>query len=196
MVLIGLGSNRAGPWGTPAQTLREAVRALRQSGLDVRAVSGLYETEGVGGGPREIFVNAVIRAQTHLPPDALLRRLKRIERRAGRRSARPWGPRALDLDVLDYKGLVRGWAAGGSHGRGGRLAGLVLPHPRLHLRPFVVRPLLDVCPGWRHPALRVGGQALWRAMRTRRRGRVLNRLGSCARRNGSPGHLVTADESA
>lgn len=122
-----------------------------------------------------MFANAVAIVRTGCPPGALIARLKRLERAAGRRSARPSGPRPLDLDILDYHGLVRGdpdavYPAGRRSGMP-----LVLPHPRLHERPFVLAPLAEIAPGWRHPLTRETALDLWRGMRRERRGRVLAR---------------------
>lgn len=175
-VMVGLGSNRCSRWGPPAATIAVAVRALAAAGLQVRAVSSLYETAPLGSAAQECYVNAVALVATAVPPAALLRRLKGIERRAGRRSARPWGPRALDLDLLDWKGVVQGWQRGsGASGR--HIGGLVLPHPRLHERPFVLYPLAEIAPGWRHPILRRTSGELARGVRHQRQGRVLKRLG-------------------
>lgn len=175
-VLIGLGSNRPGRWGDPAATVRRALAELAGSGLHVTAVSSLYETAPLGAGPNGAFVNAVAAANTALPPEALLLRLKRLERLAGRRSARPWGPRALDLDLLDYKGQIRGWRGGRPEPGRERAPQLVLPHPRLHLRPFVVGPLTEISPDWRHPVLKRSARELWHGLRGQRQGRVLRRF--------------------
>jgi 2-amino-4-hydroxy-6-hydroxymethyldihydropteridine diphosphokinase len=100
--------------------------------------------------------------------------LKQIERRAGRRGGRPWGPRTLDIDIVDYAGLVTHWRKG--RGAFGRPRPLVLPHPLAHERPFVLKPLLDIAPDWRHPALKRSARELWRAAARGREGRVIKRL--------------------
>ncbi len=134
----------------------------------------------MGPGRLDPYANAVIAIASHRPPAALLRLLKQIERRAGRRSAMPWGPRPLDLDIIDYKGLVRHWRRAVPKGRirGGSAAGrrLVLPHPAAHERPFVMTPLAEAFPGWRHPATGRSAGALARASRRLRGGRILGRL--------------------
>lgn len=137
--------------------------------------SAVYETAGVGPGRPDNFVNSVIAIESHCGPEALLRRLKAIERMAGPRSALRWGPRTLDLDILDYRGRIVNWFAG-DFARGASRPRLILPHPLLHLRPFVLEPLNEILPNWRHPVLQRSAKQLWREMRKKRTGRVLRRL--------------------
>jgi 2-amino-4-hydroxy-6-hydroxymethyldihydropteridine diphosphokinase len=176
-VVIALGANRQGNWGSPAQTIQRACDELRAAGLDLRSLSSLYLSAGVGPGKPQPFANAVVLGDCHLSPWALLRLLKHLERRAGRRSAMPWGPRALDLDIIDYKGLIRGWRT--KRGSATALANraLVLPHARAHTRPFVMAPLAEAHPRWRHPALGRIGHALLREVVRVRAGRIMERLG-------------------
>ncbi len=135
---IGLGSNL----GDRAATLARALDALQATpGIARLAASRLYETEPVGP-PQGRYLNAAARLETRLEPHALLARLLEIERAAGRvRGAERNGPRTLDLDLLLYGGLC--------------LEGpdLVLPHPRLHQRAFVLEPLCELDPEVLHPVL-------------------------------------------
>ena len=177
VILIALGSNRSGKWGSSRATLERAINELAKApATRVLRQSRLYETDGVGPGRPGVFVNSVVSIETHCGPEVLLRRLKNLERVAGPRSARRWGPRVLDLDILDFRGRVLGW------GRNGRLIHamsrnqLVLPHPLLHERHFVLVPLMDVAPEWRHPVLRLNPGELWARMRHERKGRVINKL--------------------
>jgi len=89
------------------------------------------------------FVNAVVLVETTLSPKALMALLHRIEQRFGRMRRARNEPRILDLDLIDY----RGWISEG------RDEGPVLPHPRVLGRPFVLEPLAEILPSWRHPAL-------------------------------------------
>jgi 2-amino-4-hydroxy-6-hydroxymethyldihydropteridine diphosphokinase len=127
---IGLGSNL----GDRRALLRGAVEGLRDRG-DVVAVSPLYETEPVGGpagqGP---YLNLVVELATSDPPRALLERCRALEAAAGRVRTVRWGPRTLDADVL----WVAGWTVDEED--------LVVPHPRLWERRFVVQPLSDLAP--------------------------------------------------
>lgn len=147
-LLLALGANIAGAWGKPQRTLGLAVEALGRAGVRVVAKSKLYCTRAVGPGVQHPYFNAVVEARTGQTQRELLRTLKAIERQAGRRFGRVWGPRCLDLDLIDYAGARRG-----NPRRSHRQGQLVLPHPELHKRAFVLVPLLDVAPRWRHPRL-------------------------------------------
>jgi 2-amino-4-hydroxy-6-hydroxymethyldihydropteridine diphosphokinase len=149
---------------------------IERAHVAVEAVSPLYETEAVGNARQPAYVNAVAVLDTSLSPEALLRVLKGIERRSGRRGGRPWGPRTLDIDIIDYRGLIRNWRglAPGFSRAGARP--LVLPHPLAHERPFVLRPLLDVAPSWRHPVLQRSAAKLLHELPRGRAGRVIKRL--------------------
>jgi 2-amino-4-hydroxy-6-hydroxymethyldihydropteridine diphosphokinase len=137
---IALGANL----GERERTLRSAVAALRQLGT-VEAVSSLYETAPVGPVVQPDFLNAVVALETALPPQQLMAALLRIEQQHGRdRSASvPKGPRTLDLDLLSHGDVVMETSA------------LTLPHPAIAERRFVLAPLAEIAPAWRHP---VSGQ--------------------------------------
>lgn len=139
MVLIALGANLPGPNGSPRQTLESALDALDQDGVRVLARSLWYVTAPVPASDQPDFVNAVVRVSTVLSPPALLTRLHGIEARFGRERLVVNGARTLDLDLLDYNGHILDDPA------------LVLPHPRMETRAFVLVPLRDVAPHWRHP---------------------------------------------
>ena len=174
--LVALGANFPGPWGRPREAIARALSEIDGINIAVTAVSPIYETAAVGSARQPPYVNAVAQLDTSLPPDALLRVLKDVERRSGRRGGRPWGPRTLDIDIIDYAGLIRHWHGGrGDFTRPGRRP-LVLPHPCADRRPFVLKPLLDIAPRWRHPALKQSVRDLWRAASRGREGKVLRKL--------------------
>ncbi len=106
----------------------------------------------------------------------MLRLLKQIEAKAGRRGGKPWGPRTLDLDLLDYKGLVLNWARKRPAQPRPGARPLSLPHPQLASRAFVLKPLLDVAPDWRHPVTKASAAELWQGVSKRGQGRVLKRI--------------------
>lgn len=136
---VALGSNL----GNREHHLRTALARLRaEPHLRLLAVSPFYETEPIGcppGAPR--FLNAAVLLETELPPHELLVRLLAIERLLGRRRETPNAPRTIDLDLLFYDEIVQ------------ETTELVLPHPRLTERAFVLVPLADIAPEWRHPLL-------------------------------------------
>ena len=135
-VYLGLGANL----GNRAENLRMALRYL-SSLARVDAVSSLYETAPVGSHDQPSFYNAVCRIATGLSPEALLDYLKRVEFEIGRRPAPRWAPRPIDLDVLLCGDRVV------------ETADLVVPHPRLAERAFVLVPLAEIAPDARHPVL-------------------------------------------
>lgn len=139
MILIGLGANIPSPAGPPAETLRAALGALARSPISVKAVSSLYESPAWPDPREPRFVNTVAHIDTTLAPADLLTLLKETERAFGRATAKRNAPRPLDLDILDYNGRIESGPP-------------TLPHPRLHERAFVLVPLAEIAPQWRHPA--------------------------------------------
>ncbi len=103
MIIIALGSNLTGPWGNPRETVLRAFQELQVQNIRVRKTSALLETKPFGVTNQPNFVNAVAVLETALSPDALMRALHMMERRAGRKRLKRWGPRTLDLDLLDYQ---------------------------------------------------------------------------------------------
>ena len=138
MILIALGSNLPSHAGAPANTLAAAINELAGSGIKIIALSPFYVTPAWPDPSDPAYVNAVARIETMLAPEALLGTLQRTEQRFGRARGRPNAPRTLDLDMLDYDGLIQDGPP-------------ALPHPRMHDRGFVLVPLGDVAPRWRHP---------------------------------------------
>jgi 2-amino-4-hydroxy-6-hydroxymethyldihydropteridine diphosphokinase len=154
-LLLALGGNAAGPWGTPRETLVRVCRELEAAGIHIVAASRFYETEPVGGSRQPRFLNAVLVARSTIAPAQLLRLVKRIERRAGRKTAPPLSARPADIDVLDFAGRRLGFGA--PRRERGRL---ILPHPLLHTRAFVLVPLAEVAPHWLHPVIRMPARAM------------------------------------
>lgn len=174
-LLLGLGANVAGPWGSPRGTLTRALQEIERSGVRIVAVSNTYSTKPVGDTPQPRYLNAVVLARASIAPGALLRLLKRVELRAGRRTARAMASRPLDLDILDYGGRRTG-----GPGRRRQRGRLILPHPEMHTRAFVLAPLLEVAPAWRHPVLGRSVRALLAQLRPADRAGVRQALDSAA----------------
>ena len=148
MILIAIGSNLEGPWGPPHEAVQRAFDVLDEPPLRLLRASRPIVTAPHGRIDQPDFVNAVAEIETDLKPQALLQRLHAIERSAGRKRTLHWGPRTLDLDLLDYHGLVV--TADGATRSGRRL---VLPHPGIAYRTFVLQPIAEIAPDWRHPIL-------------------------------------------
>jgi len=138
MILIALGANLPSAAGGPEDTLKAALASLGARGITVERQSGFYESEAWPDPSDPPYVNAVASVRTSLPPAELLRVLHEVEAEFGRRRGERNAPRTLDLDIIDYNGQVR-------HGQP------ELPHPRMEGRAFVLVPLSEVAPEWRHP---------------------------------------------
>lgn len=155
MILLGLGGNRVSPAGTPARTLDAAVGALRDAGCRIVVRSPFYESAPVGPADQPWFVNMALAVECDRPATEMLALCHLIETRFGRVRDRRWRARTLDIDLLDWHDAVlpdrEVWAR--ESRRVDAPEELVLPHPRLHLRRFVLQPLADIAPGWRHPVL-------------------------------------------
>ena len=141
MILIGLGANLPSPAGPPAATLSGALGRLEQCGIAVLAVSSFYRTPAWPDPSEPPFVNAVASIATRLQPAELLALLHDVEAGFGRERGRANAPRSLDLDLLDYDGRILA-------------SEIVLPHPRMAERSFVLAPLAEIAPGWQHPLTR------------------------------------------
>jgi 2-amino-4-hydroxy-6-hydroxymethyldihydropteridine diphosphokinase len=138
-ILIALGANMPSRAGPPAETLKAALAALGAAGVSVLKVSVFIETVAWPDPADPPFTNAVAAVQTSLQPFALLELLHDIETAYGRVRSQPNAPRTLDLDLLAHgAAIVTG-------------PGLELPHPRLAARRFVLEPLAQIAPAWRHP---------------------------------------------
>lgn len=135
-VILGLGANI----GNREANLRWALGRLAERG-QVGPVSALYETEPEGMPGQPPFLNAVAQFRTDLDPLAVLEFVALVERQLGRRPGPIQAPRPIDIDILLYDDLVLDTPA------------LTIPHPRLHLRRFVLQPLADIAPERRHPLL-------------------------------------------
>ena len=142
LAAIALGSNLESRFGDREANLREAVRRIGALG-EVRAVSSFYDTEPVGYLEQPRFLNGALLLETDLDPRTLMRELLAVERAMGRErlGAIAKGPRVIDLDLLLFGDWVL-WAEE-----------LILPHPRMEEREFVLEPLVEIAPEWVHPVL-------------------------------------------
>jgi len=159
-ILVGLGGNLPSGYGSPVDTMREAVRVLGDEGLENISVSGLYQTTPVPVSEQPDFINCALAANTDLSADGLLLLFKETEQLLGRKPAERWSARTVDIDLLVYEQVIlpspQAWnVVVHSDDPAAFLEQPVVPHPRLHKRAFVLVPLLDVAPDWRHPCLNI-----------------------------------------
>ncbi len=141
-IFVAVGANLTHErYGPPQQTLEAALEELRHRGVQILRLSPWYRTAPVPASDQPWFVNAVAELASDLTADALLAELHAVEAEFGRRRTVPNAARPIDLDLLDYHGEI----APGGPGRA------ILPHPRMTGRAFVLRPLADLAPDWRHP---------------------------------------------
>ncbi len=160
-ILLGLGANLNSFAGPPADTINEALEELGRSELLVRATSRLFQTPAFPPSSGFDYVNAAVLCQIDLEPSAILALLHRIEEKFGRIRKHRWGARTLDIDLLavgnqvfpnhETHGIWRGLTLQEQQKTVPRE--LILPHPRMQERSFVLAPLADVAADWEHPIL-------------------------------------------
>ena len=161
MVVLGLGGNVASDTGEVATTIGRAAADLSACGVDIVSKSKLYETPCFPAGAGPDFLNAVLLCSTRLAPPALLALLHATEAKYGRKRGARWSERTLDIDIIAIDGNVLPDTATFQAWRGLSLDQqkcetpdqLIVPHPRLQDRAFVLVPMADVAPDWRHPIL-------------------------------------------
>lgn len=154
MILVAIGANLPARNGaTPLATCLAAVEALRSlPGLRLLATARWSVTEPVPASDQPDYVNGMVALEGTADPACLLTALHRIEARAGRTRGAANAPRILDLDIIGIDNIIRD------------TPNPILPHPRAHLRGFVLRPLIDVAPDWRHPQLNLKPDEMLRAL--------------------------------
>jgi 2-amino-4-hydroxy-6-hydroxymethyldihydropteridine diphosphokinase len=170
LALLGLGSNLGNRRARIERALAEISRAA-----PILATSSFYRTDPVGFARQPPFWNLVAAIAWKGSPESLLALVQRVERLVGRTPSFRNGPREIDVDILDLEGLRR------------TRADPILPHPRLAERRFVLAPLAELVPGWRHPATGASASELLRGLPRRPGARRLSSRprGSLARRPGS-----------
>lgn len=141
MILLGVGANIPSSFGPPRATCGAALAALERARVKTAVCSSWWHSAPVPASDQPWFVNAVAAVKTDLGPSELLALLLRVERAFGRIRSVANADRTLDLDLLDYHGQV---SPDAEEPR--------LPHPRIETRAFVILPLLEIAPNWRHPA--------------------------------------------
>jgi 2-amino-4-hydroxy-6-hydroxymethyldihydropteridine diphosphokinase len=139
VVYIGIGSNL----GNRQENCLRAIELLQKKGIIITKRSSLYETEPWGVKDQPLFINMAIEIETGLKPKVLLKILKDVEKEVGRGKSIKWGPRIIDLDILLFDNIVL------------NEDDLEIPHPLMHKRDFVLRPLCEIAPDIKHPLLKL-----------------------------------------
>lgn len=158
---IGLGSNWCPDIVSSRLLIDQTVASLRQQNINILAISAFYQTEPFPANGDPDFVNAVVLVETDLSPGAVLDVLHTIENDMGRTRTHRWEQRLIDIDLLYYGDQILPDLATQTHWQDLPLSDqmtsapdqLILPHPRIQDRPFVLIPLRDVAPNWMHPVL-------------------------------------------
>ncbi|MEZ5757112.1 MAG: 2-amino-4-hydroxy-6-hydroxymethyldihydropteridine diphosphokinase [Emcibacteraceae bacterium] len=156
MILIGLGSNlTTADYKSSSEILDAAINELKASGIQILKKSRYYETEPVPKSDQPWYVNAVISVETSLSASELLKLMHEIEQNLGRVRRERWEARIIDLDLLCYHDKIypskKEWLAVVSKNTND---GMIVPHPRMHLRDFVLIPAAEIAGVWMHPVLK------------------------------------------
>ena len=163
MIFVAYGANLPSAVGDPIQTYDEMRHILVDNGVDIIASSSLWESEPVGTPDEQpLYINAVMQVETHLKPEPLLDMLLHVESLFGRTRPHRFSAKCIDLDLIAYQDLVLNQGED-----------LIVPHPRLQDRAFVLYPLREIAPNWVHPQLSKSVDELIAAMPA---GQVLRKI--------------------
>lgn len=157
--LIAMGANLPSEQGDLRDTFAVALELLAAEGTNLVAISRIYRTPAVPAGAGPDFLNATISVRAAMSPAEMLATLHRIEAALGRTRVRRWEARVIDLDllaagqtILPDEATLRRWMDLDANEQASLMPDqMILPHPRLHQRAFVLLPLCDIAPDWRHP---------------------------------------------
>jgi 2-amino-4-hydroxy-6-hydroxymethyldihydropteridine diphosphokinase len=166
--VIAFGSNKSGDFSVPVGLIMGALRALSRKGLFKVEISDFYQTPAFPAGAGPDFVNGAVKAETDLGPESVLAILHEVEAEFGRTRDKRWEARVLDLDLIDFDGVIAPDETVHAAWRDMPLKEqmtctpeqMILPHPRVQDRPFVLVPLRDVAPDWVHPVTGVSVDAM------------------------------------
>ncbi|MBM3240031.1 2-amino-4-hydroxy-6-hydroxymethyldihydropteridine diphosphokinase [Candidatus Poribacteria bacterium] len=168
LAYVSFGSNL----GNKLQNINRGLQLVsRNPSITITKKSSLYETEPVGYENQGWFLNGVIEIETNVSPHKLLSLLKKVERIMGRKRRIRWGPREIDFDILLY------------NQRCIDTPGLIIPHPRMHERGFVLAPLVEIAPQVIHPILKKSAQQLLAELADSKSVKVFGRIGENEKHN-------------
>lgn len=152
-IFLSLGSNK----GDKLSYLNSALELLQKNNIHIIRKSSIIETEPYGVKQQDSFFNLVVEIKTDLEPSELLLKIKNIEKKVGRTPSYKWGPREIDIDILYYDNLIINKKISEQYE-------LIVPHPDLHNRNFVLIPLLEIAPKFCHPLLNMTNEQLYKIL--------------------------------
>ena len=162
-IFLSFGSNICGKKSHPINSMTSAIKEMKKFDLEFVKISSVYYTKAIGAAYQPDFYNLVTCCQCPHHHNKLIKIIKQLEREFGRKDSLFWGPRQLDIDIIDYDGKILNWprekkfSEKTSHYGSRKVSPLTLPHLEMHKRGFVLVPLNEIAPNWRHPVL--GGTA-------------------------------------
>ena len=139
MIYLNIGSNLPSNEGGRKKNIIKAIDYLKELKLNLIKISNFYETPSYPDKSHPKFLNLCIKLETNLKPLIFLNKIKEIELKLGRKRLKKNEPRTCDIDIIDYNGKII------------ENPDLIIPHPKLHLRNFVIYPLKEIEPNWKHP---------------------------------------------
>ncbi len=158
-VVLALGSNIPARSKSPIESLLEAIEHLSLNGIIFNSISSLYLSPSIGASYQPPYYNCVVYGNTSFHSNKLLKTIKQLERASGRRGDLHWGARPLDIDIIDFNGEVKNWhltkkiRTPAKKYRQSKVLPFTYPHKQMHQRAFVLKPLAQILPSWRHPVM-------------------------------------------
>lgn len=141
MIFLGIGSNLDSKFGDRYNNIRRTLKLIQEEKIVVKKISKFYETPSYPNKKNPKFINIVIEIEYNLDPEMLLKKIFLIEKKMERKRNTKNEPRTCDIDIIDFKGLIK------------NQKNVVLPHPKMYKRNFVLFPLKEINPQWIHPKL-------------------------------------------
>ena len=141
MIFLGIGSNLDSKFGDRYNNIMRTLKLIQEEKILVKKISKFYETPSYPNKKNPKFINIVIEIEYNLDPEMLLKKIFLIEKKMERKRNTKNEPRTCDIDIIDFKGLIK------------NQKNVVLPHPKMYKRNFVLFPLKEINPQWIHPKL-------------------------------------------
>ena len=141
MIYLSIGSNLNSKFGNRFDNITKAINLLRNNKIKIKKISNFFETPSYPNKKNPKFINVIIEIEYNLKPEYLLKEIFMVERKMDRKRNLKNAPRTCDIDIIDFKGLIL------NNKR------LNIPHPKAHLRNFVLYPLNDINSNWKHPII-------------------------------------------